>query len=240
MHAITHSFSLLWDALFLKREPYARMKADHNPFVEGLFILALLGVALGLLGIVGASLQWASSPSLAAVRDVIWTTLQQMPWFTAQSPQSQTAFASTWDSVWKAIQPLLPTPANSLLGLVTKPLGLIALWLVYGVLAHAAARALRGTGTLNQTLGVTALAAAPQLLNVVTVLPFVQVAGLGVWSLLCSYMALRIVHELNWQRSAVAAAAPALLLIILLVTASIMISMIVLPLALGVGFGGTP
>lgn len=240
MHAITQSFSLLWDALFLKRQPYARLKADRNPFVEGLFILAVLGVTLGLLGIVGSSLQWASSPSFASVRDTVWANLQQMPWFTAQSPEKQTAIASAWNSVWKVMRPFAPTPANSLLGIVTKPLGLIVVWLVYGVLAHGVARALHGTGTLNQTLGVTALAAAPQLLNLVTVIPFVQVAGLVMWSLLCSYVALRTVHELNWRRSAVATVIPALLLFILLIVAAFVAGMTLLPLALGTGIGGTP
>jgi hypothetical protein len=45
MQAITKPFGLLWDALFLQREAYARMRDDDNPFVEGLFVLVVLGVA---------------------------------------------------------------------------------------------------------------------------------------------------------------------------------------------------
>jgi len=217
MHALTKPFALLWDALFLQREAYARMRDDDNPFVEGLFVLAVLGVALGLLGVIGATLEWASSPGIAAIRDTVLTQLQQMPWWSMmqQNPQAEATWYQIWNGIWDAVQATSPSPAGSLLGIVTMPLGLIVGWLIYGLLAYLFARLLGGLGTLNQTLGATALAAAPQLLNALTVLPFVAIFGLGTWTLLCNYMALRTVHGLSWQRSVAAALLPSVVLILL-------------------------
>ena len=131
-----------------------------------------------------------------------------------------------------------PTPANSLLGIITKPLGLILGWLVYGVLAMGAARLLGGRGTLNQTLGATALAAAPQMLTLLTVLPFVTVAGLGTWSLLCNYVALRTVHDLSWPRAVWAALLPGLVLLLLALALGFVVAGLAGPLLSSYFVGG--
>lgn len=217
MQTIKRPFALLWDALFLQRTAYAHMRDNDNPFVEGLFVLAVLGILLGLAGLVGGSLEWASSPNVAAIRDTVFANLQKMTWWpmVEQNPEVHSTWLKIWDGVWRGIGAMSPTPANSLLGLVAKPLGLILGWLVYGVLAMLFARLLGGRGTLSQTLGATALAAAPQMLTLITVLPFVAVAGLGTWSLLCNYMALRTVHGLNWSRTLWATLLPGVTLTLL-------------------------
>lgn len=214
MQAISRDLRLLWDALFLQRDAYATMRDDNNPFVEGLFILVVLGVVLALVGIVGTTLEWASSPSLDEIRDTVLGFLQQMQWwqFMEQSPESMQMFRTTWDQVWRFVGMAAPSPATSLAGIITKPLGLIIGWLLYGAIAHLLARLLGGKGNVGQTLGTTALAAAPQMLNVVTVLPFTVVAGLGTWTLLCNYMALRTAHDLSWPRAMWAALLPPIIL----------------------------
>ena len=80
------------------------------------------------------------------------------------------------------------------------------------MIAHILARLFGGKGHLSQTLGATALGTAPQLLLIVTVLPFTAVAGLGTWTLLCNYMALRTVHGLSWPRAVFAALLPPLII----------------------------
>ncbi len=114
MQAITKPFGLLWDALFLQRDAYARMRDDDNPFVEGLFVLVVLGVALGLVGIVGATLEWASSPNIGAIRDAVLTNLQQMPWWQSveQNPQVQATWFQIWNGIWDAVQATAPSPAT--------------------------------------------------------------------------------------------------------------------------------
>lgn len=242
MQAITKPFGMLWDALFLQRDAYARMRDDNNPFVEGLFVLVVLGVALGLLGVVGATLEWASSPSLADIQDTVLTFLQQMPWwqFMQQDPQAEAAWFQIWNGVWDVVRTTAPSPAGSLLGIVTIPLGLIFGWLVYGLVAYLFARLLGGPGTLNQTLGATALAAAPQLLNALTVLPFVAIFSLGTWTLLCNYMALRTVHGLSWQRSVAAALLPLLALTLLAILLGGLAAVVLGPLFATLFAGGLP
>ena len=214
MQAISQSMRLLWDALFLQPEPYATLRDDKRPFMRGLTILLILGLLLGLVGVIGATLEWASSPNLADLQATVEAELQNMPWWSdmAQVPEAMEAFQQVWDTIWRFVGFFAPSPATSLAGIITKPLTLILGWLVWGVVAHLLARLFGGDGNLGQTLGATALGAAPQLLTIATALPFVAVAGLGVWSLLCNYVALRTVHNLSWGRAAWAAFLPPVIL----------------------------
>jgi len=61
---------------------------------------------------------------------------------------------------------------------------------------------LRGTGSLNQTLGTTALAFSPLLLRGLGFIPFFAIGGaINTWQLICRYKALRSVHGLSWGRT---------------------------------------
>jgi len=203
MQTISQSFGLLWDALFLESRAYATMSEDKSPVKKGLVILIILGLALGVAGFIGATLEWASSPSLSAIQDTIYEMYQQAPWwqFIDREPQAMQMFNQIWEQVWQFVGVMVPTPASSLSGLILKPLGLIITWLIFGVLVHLIARLLGGTAGLGQTLGATSLASAPQLLSLLTALPFVVVAGIGTWTLLCRYMAVRVTHDLSWARA---------------------------------------
>ena len=61
-----------------------------------------------------------------------------------------------------------------------------------------------GKGGLNATLGATALMAAPQVLLLLTIVPFVTVSGalLAVWGALIAYRGIQVAHDLPWQRAA--------------------------------------
>lgn len=215
MNSIPRTFQLLWDALFLQHSAYEDLRKDNNPFVEGLFIVVVVGVTVAVASAIGAALEWASSPNLAELQQVILSHLQRMPWWeTARlaNPQFDQQFMQAWTAIWQTVGSLSPSPLAAAAGIVTRPLGMVVGWLVFGVLAYVVARLLGGTGTLNQTLGTTALATAPQLLLVFTALPFVAVAGVGTWTLLCRYMALRTAHELTWPRAVWATILPPLVI----------------------------
>ena len=203
MQAISQSFSLLWNALFLEDQAYSTMSENKSPVRKGLVILIILGLALALAGFIGTTLKWASSPSLDAIRDTVYEINQQAPWwhFLEEDPGSMQRFKQIWDQIWQFVGYLVPTPTSSLTGFIVRPLGLIISWLIFGVLVHLFARLLGGTAVLGQTLGATSLAAAPQLLSLLTALPFVVVAGIGTWTLFCRYMAVRVTHELSWARA---------------------------------------
>jgi hypothetical protein len=219
MQTITQSFGLLWNALFLESEAYIVMRDNKSPVKKGLVVLLILGLALALAGFIGVTLEWASGPSLDAIRETIWTMYQQSPWwkFIASEPQALQMFERTWDQIWQVMGYIIPTPVSSLSGFIFKPLGLIISWLIFGLLAHLFARMLGGSAKLGQTLGSTSLAAAPQLFLLLTALPFVVIAGIGTWTLLCRYMAIRVTHDLSWARSMWAVLLPPILLGILLI-----------------------
>ncbi len=202
----TLSLSLVLRALFLDTSAYTAMRDDDNPFVEGAFLVVMVGALTALLSLVGQLIAWASTPSLAAIRDIILDVYRHQPFWAAitANPQAQAIFNFSWDLLWRVIPPLFgaPNPATAALNILAWPvLGLLG-WLIYGLLAFGFARWLRGTGTLNQTLGTTALAVSPLLLRGLGVIPFLAVgAVLNTWQLVCRYKALRAVHRLSWQRT---------------------------------------
>ena len=93
--------------------------------------------------------------------------------------------------------------------------------LIYGLLAYLFARWLGGTGDLSETLGVLALAVAPQAVNVLTLLPFVQIGNLvAIWGILCAFVGIKTAHKLSWQRALWATLLPFILVIAAMFLAS--------------------
>jgi hypothetical protein len=214
MRTITQSIGLLWHALFLDRQAYATLRDEESPVSRGLIILLILGLAIALAGIIGTTLEWATSPSLNDLKDAIWELNQQAPWWEniESEPQALAMFEQIWNQIWDFMGLVIPSPVSSLSGLITKPLNLIVSWLIFGLLAHLFARLLGGSGKLDQTLGALALASAPQLLLLLTTLPYIVIAGIGTWTLICRYMAVRVTHNLSWTRTLWAVFLPVIVL----------------------------
>lgn len=203
MQTISESLSLLLEAMFLQPEPYAAMRDRKNPAGKGLVILIILGLVLALAGFIGSLVTWASSPDMAAVQETVLKYLQQMSWwqFMEFSPEAQAIWFQIWDSIWQFISIMNPTPASGLADFIFMPLNLVITWVLFGLVAHIIAKLFGGQGGLGQTLGTTALAAAPQLLGLFKLFPFVMLAGIGVWTILARYMAIRVTHDLSWGRA---------------------------------------
>jgi hypothetical protein len=195
---------LLWDALFLQRDAYERLRDDNNPFVEGLFIVVIMGILLAIAGLVGSLLEWASTPSLADIQEIVLDNLQQMPWYQMMEQQGGAQaldmFQRQYDLTWQIVRSFT-SPLSALSGYITQPLGLIVSWQLLVLVGHGLARLFGGSGNLGQTLGTTALAVAPQAINLLGAIPFVVAAGVGTWGLLCFYLAIRTTHGLSWPRA---------------------------------------
>jgi Yip1 domain len=199
----TLSLNLVLQALFLDGDAYDQVRDDDNPFIEGLFLIVILAAGVALLGFIGQALAWISIPSMDAIKEVILRALQQMPGFSAmvENPQAYESFLRNWDMGWRVMPALFgaPDPTRAAVSIIVMPLTAVLGWLVYGLLAHAFARLFKGAGTLNQTLGTTALAYTPWLFFGLNVVPFFVMGGvLGTWQLICRYKALRSVHHLAW------------------------------------------
>jgi hypothetical protein len=218
MEGIVGSLRLGWNALLLKDDAYEEMRVSENPVVKGLILIVIVGVAIALFGFVGNVLEWASTPNLGDIQDIVYYYMRQMPWWdlASQDPQFQSSFQQMWDMNWNIARMASPSPGSSLISVVTLPLGLIIRWLIYGLLAYLFARWLGGTGNLSETLGVLALAVAPQALNALTLFPYVQIGNVvAVWGILCAYVGLKTVHKLSWNRAVWAALLPYILFIVL-------------------------
>jgi hypothetical protein len=209
----TLSFALVFRALILDSEAFDELRDDDNPFIEGLFLLVLIGIIAAALALVGQVLAWGSVPRVDAIRDLVLNVLQQQAWWPALANNSQalTTFQQTWDFAWRLFPPLFgaPDPARAALNLLVWPVWLIVAWLVYALLAHGFARALGGRGALRMTLGTTALSFMPFLLHGLAIVPFLVFGGaLNTWQLILRYKAVRSAHKLSWGRAALATLLP--------------------------------
>lgn len=214
---------LLGQALTLEPDPFVEMVDDDNPWIEGLFFAFVLGLLIAVAQLFGGLLLSASMPPSEAVLEVVVAGLKQtLPINPGQATNAETLVRQSW--------PWLTTIFNynsgwlRLLALIVTPLGLIAQWLLYASVSHAAARMLGGSGTLNQTLGAVALSVAPRILLVAMIVPFVSVSALLLhgWGILIAYRGLEIAHDLPPRKAAVAAVAPLVLGIFLSLLAAVL------------------
>lgn len=222
-------------ALVLEADPFLNMVEDDNPWVEGLFLVTCVGALLGAAHFLGGLLLTASLPPAIAVRETFVQTGQAFaPWLAPTLDPAQIELFIRQGWTWAAAAFGYQNGLIRLLFAFWSPFFLILQWLFLGAITHFAARALGGQGKLVQTMGATALAAAPQLLGVLTVIPFVSVSGLllAVWALLIAYRAVEISHDLSWQRAALAVAAVPVVLLLLALGLSIIVGVVV---ALGGG-----
>lgn len=202
----TLSLGLVLRALFLDSDAYDQVRDDDNPFVEGSFLLVMIGVITALLNLIGQTVAWAGMPQMAAIKETIWQAYQRAPWWAelAALPDVVEQFKRWWDVGWQVFPPLFgaPDPTRAALNIILWPLGLVLSWLCYGLLAHLSARLLGGSGSLNQTLGTLALAFTPLLFRGLGFVPYLVIGGvLNTWQLICRYKAIHSVHGLTWGRA---------------------------------------
>ncbi len=220
-------------ALLLEPDPFVEMVDDDNPWIEGLFLCACIGVLVAVAQLIGSLLLTASLPPSEALLNTVLQTLRQ------GTAGGETLFEleRTLRNGW----PLLLAYSGydsvgfRLLSLATTPLGLIGHWFLFGFVSHLLARAAGGQGTLAQTLGAVALSTAPRLLYLFTVIPFVSVAAVlvHVWGILIAFRGLEVAHELAPRPAALVAVGTYLLL--LLVSAAVALAFGALLLIAGGG-----
>jgi hypothetical protein len=202
----TLSFALVLRALFLDTNAYEELRDDDNPFIEGLFLVAVVTALAALLNLIGVLLAWATVPRVSAMSAVVLSALQQQAWWptVANNPALLASFREWWDAAWRFIPGLFgaPDPASAALNIVVWPFTAILSWLIYGSLAYLFGRWLGGRGTLNQTLGTTALAWTPWLFFGLQAIPFLVIGTfVNTWQLILRYRAVRTAHLLPWTRA---------------------------------------
>jgi len=215
---LRETLRLVWRGLLLEPAAYDEAAADDNPFVEGVFLVVGIGILAGLGMLIGGLLAWATTPDLGQIKAIFLEALRNMAWYDTlrANPEALRQFERQYELGWRLGEFLAPSPSQAFLMLLLTPLRLLLSWLWFGLVAHFVARLLGGNGTLGQTMGAAALATAPQLLLIAGLVPGLAVAGIGTWTLLTRYVAVRRVHEnLPWPRVLVAVLTPPVLFILI-------------------------
>lgn len=218
--------ALVSKALVLDAEPFIILTDDDDPWVEGLFLTICVGFLVGIARTIG---QWGATAALPPTEAMLAAFLQGWRQFSTSAPDSynpaflEAILREAWSiSVfWNGYS----GGWLRLLTVVTTPTWLLAQWLLAAVIVYLVARFLGGVGSLNQTLGVTALMVAPQGLRCLEIVPFAAVSQLllSVWALLIIYRAVEVAHDLPWQRAAIVALAPWLCLLAFALLGSILL-----------------
>jgi len=196
-------------AFFLNPEAYDRMRDDAQRISYGFVFVLAVGALVGAAQAVGRLVAWAFAPNLAQIQTLVLNHLTNMSWYQDASQLSgfTTEFYRFYNFGWALLRSTAPTP-TALVNIIIVPLALLTAWLVYGVLAHLAARILGGKGTLSQTLGCTALASSAQLVGLVAFTPYAAASGSGTWALVCNFHAIRSAHGLSAWRALFATLLP--------------------------------
>lgn len=208
---------LIGQALVLEPEPFVEMVDDDNPWVEGLFLCACIGVLTAVAQVLGGLLLTGSLPPVEVVLNTLLQAVRQL----VANAETLLEVERTLGEIW----PLLSMSSGygsgwlRLLTLVVTPFGLITQWLLFGITGHLIARAVGGQGSLGQTLGAMALSNGPRLLYILTIIPFVSIGGIliHVWGILIAYRGMEVAHELPPTRAALAVVGPWLLVLVSLV-----------------------
>ncbi|MCK4314851.1 MAG: hypothetical protein KAX24_03680, partial [Anaerolineae bacterium] len=94
---------LAWEALFLSESPYAEMHDDSNPMLRGLVLVILIALAVALAGLVGTTLEWATTPNTHEVQQIVLDSIQKMPWYQELqgNPEFRETFRQQYELLWR-------------------------------------------------------------------------------------------------------------------------------------------
>lgn len=221
---------MIGQALVFEPDPAVVMVDDDNPWIEGLSFAVAIGFVVAIAQVIGGFLLTASLPNPAATLETILQAVEQSrP--SGITPTEWLAFENSVRQWWPWFS-MLYSYGNGwsrLLMLVTTPLAFIVQWSFYGFLCHLMAKALGGTGAIGQTMGVTALGLAPQILLIASGVPFVSVGGalLHVWGVLIAYRGIEVAHGFGTRKAATTALVPVFVFLLLaLVLAALMVGFV--------------
>jgi hypothetical protein len=206
--------------LLLDVAVYRQQREAPDALKRGMLLVMLIGLLVAVAALVGSLVESLASPPAEQVNQTIYEGLTTMPWYqeTAEDvPGFEEEFRTQFDQTTDIIATLQGGIGSSAAGIGLIPLAMLLGWLISGTFAHLVARMLDGRGTLNQTLGYTALAAGANLLGIVQIVPFAQVSGVALLSLLATYIAVREAHALQPWRAFLATLLGPLLLVLVFV-----------------------
>ncbi|MCS6888524.1 Yip1 family protein [Chloroflexus sp.] len=216
MESLAYLFRLSTAGLFLDTNTFREQRDNPAALRDGFLVVALVGIVVGVASLIGNVLSALASPDPQAILDIVQRSIERTPFFIELQRANPTI---NLDPFFIQLSEIVgSTRWSGLIGAVATPFVYLAGWLIYGAVAHLAARSLGGEGTLAQTLGCTALASGANLLAVVQIVPFAQAAGTTLLGLIGCYLGLRAAHNLSaWRAFWAALVGPIILILLLLV-----------------------
>lgn len=201
MASITTILQLSLGGLLLDQRAFHAQRDAPDGLRRGALLVALVGLMVGTADWIGNLGEYLTQPNPNQLLETIYRGVIQLPLYqelVAENPELGSAFEQSFG---QSNGLLASNPLQGLLGLFFAPLIALLVWFIFGSIIHTTARILGGEGTFNQTLACTALASGANLLALVQLIPYAQVAATTILGLIATYLAVRESHHLNSWRS---------------------------------------
>ncbi|NJN17430.1 MAG: YIP1 family protein [Oscillochloris sp.] len=211
--------------LFLDPQAYRDQRDAPNGFVRGLALVVLVSVIVALSSTIGNFIERLAAPSGAVVTNTLADGIRALPLYEDLSATDPT-FEPQMDELFSqlAVNPLISGGdlLSDLAGILLAPVFGVIGWLIGGTIVFLGARIFGGSGGFGATLSSVALVSAVNILGIVQLIPFAQVAGTFLLGLLATYVAVRETHAISpWRSFGVALFGPLLLALLVLVVGCI-------------------
>ncbi|MBC7263881.1 MAG: YIP1 family protein [Chloroflexi bacterium] len=239
-------FTITKSVITLRDDAYHSLKASADVFQRGLVILIVVGLVVGAVSGTVTFITRLTQSTAADIAEIENFMTMYMRMFAEEmTPEEQALFENFVEDYIRmiieiirkieAIPTPLPRPIPYLLEalgvFLSTPFGMMSAWLTYGLLVLIFARLLGGRSTVQQMLGLTALAWVPGLLNALGFIPCLGlIIGLValVWGFVIYVKATAIANDMDMGKALVAVLAPVLTVLLLVILLFAVIFVLVL------------
>ena len=202
------SFRQFWQALLLQPQAYRPILASAHPVRQGFRMLTALYLITGVVISVGLVFHYLTLPQVELIQSEVSELLFGSSFY-AQLAVEQPAVAAVvnlgYSLAWYLTRLRIGYPTANDIWLTPLSLWGMGLfnWVTFAVFGELIGRKLGGQAPRRAFWGALAVANAPQLLTVLSIIPGLVVPSglLWGWTLLTSYQAVRSTYpQLNWRR----------------------------------------
>ncbi len=215
------------EGMLLNPVAYRDQRDSPDGLRRGFMLILMIGLLVGVASLIGDLGEYVSQPRGTVISQTVYDGLREMPWYQQleeEDPNFPAQFDQIFDQITQTIQLVNGGLDRSMSGIITTPLVMLLGWLIFSLISHPMARAMGGQASLSQTMACTALAAGANLLAIIQIVPFAQVAATTLLGLIASYVAIREAHQLQpWRAFWATMIGPIILGILLIVAACIVI-----------------
>jgi hypothetical protein len=197
MESLSTIFRLGLGGLLLDPRAFQAQRDAPGGLRRGFALVALVGLLVGGAAWIGDIGEFLTTPDPAVFTQTLYEGITGLPLYRqviAEAPELAAAFDQAFAQPQAGL--IAQTPLAGAIGLLTTPLLALLSWLLFGTIVHVAARAFGGAASYGQTLACTALASGANLLAIVQIVPYAQVAATTILGLIATYVAVREAHGL--------------------------------------------